>query len=264
MYGNSIGESTNWRLWSEFFERKSERPEPETIVDDVWLQSIPDSVARSLASFQIGEARCSSTADYVAVSGIAEADDQYAEAIGRVATEKHRHASLLSKCVQALGVVPTSTGKSLQTLLESRRLIGFRSKVLLLLVSSVLSICYYRLLSTRIPAGQIRDILDEIVEDGNSQMLFHCSFFYTQTRSRWRRALFLYSWRLIMTVSAAALLIRHRTALRDLRLTYGNVWNRWASYSRRVERLVLRGDVQNVYSMSLMNPVKDCQSGAMG
>ena len=51
--------------------------------------------------------------------------------------------------------------------------------------------------------------------------------------------MFIGAWRTTMLLAALAVLIDHRAAIRDMQIPVRVVWERWMSYSRLAERLVV-------------------------
>lgn len=231
------GERVNWVRWKRFFAARSDRRLP-TLFDPGDYTDVPDSVAKSLAIFQLGESGGGTIVEQAINSGVRGIDDDYVQALSMFVEEEHRHAELLAICVRNLGGSLISKNWTASLFVFARRLIGLRLKVLVLLVAEIVGICYYQLLASRLPAGRLRSLLSQIVTDEHSHLTFHCSFLRTQTKTRWRRLLFMGVWRLTMFAAAVAVFIDHRAALRDLNLSPGLVWQRWMSFSRLAENLV--------------------------
>ncbi len=230
-------ERINWTRWQQFFAARGDRRLP-SLMDSNPYTDVPDSVAKSLAIFQLGESGGGTIVEQARNSRIKEIDDEYAHALELFVNEEHRHAELLAICVRNLGGSLISKNWTASLFVFARRLIGLRLKVLVLLVAEIVGICYYQLLASRLPAGRLRSLLAQIVTDEQSHLRFHCSFLRTQTKTRWRRLLFVSAWRVTTIAAAVAVFIDHRVAMRDLNLTPGIVWRRWMSYSRLAEGLV--------------------------
>jgi hypothetical protein len=109
---------------------------------------------------------------------------------------------------------------------------------MVLLAAEVVGICYYHLLSSRLPDGGLKNLLTEIVADEKSHLQFHCCFFRIQMQDQFNRLLFILTWRSLMFAAAVVVLIDHRHALRDLGISPGIAWRRWMVYSRTAENLV--------------------------
>lgn len=228
----------NWRGWKDFFAARSARPAPQILADDPQLASVPKSVARSLAIFQLGESGGGTVIEQARKSTIRGVDEHYAEAMALFVAEEHRHAELLACCVRALRGKLIRKNWTARLFVFGRRLIGLRLKVMVLLAAEVVGICYYHLLSSRLPDGGLKSLLTEVVADEKSHLQFHCCFFRTQVQTQLDRLIFIVTWRLLMAVAAIVVLIDHRHALRDLGISPGTAWRRWMVYSRTAENLV--------------------------
>jgi len=231
------GEQPNWKQWYELFARRSDRPMPEPEAAGRYSE-MPASLAKSLAIFQLGESGGGTIVEQARCSSIGAVDGHYADAMALFVEEEHRHADILATCVRTLGGSLIRKNWTAQLFVVARRLIGLRLKVLVLLAAEVVGICYYHLLASRLPPCDMKLMLEELVRDEQSHLQFHCCFLHSQTRSAWRRGLFLVVWRATMLAAAVAVLIDHHRALRDLGLGVGIVWRRWMSYSRLAERFV--------------------------
>ncbi|MEX2125097.1 MAG: hypothetical protein WD795_14475 [Woeseia sp.] len=231
--------NANWQAWRDFFAARSGRLLP--VLDDPQDYSeVPDSVARLLAIFQLGESGGGTIVTQARNSRIKTAGGHYAEAMQLFVAEEHRHAEILAICVRTLGGSLIRRNWTADLFVFARRLLGLRLKVLL--VAEVVGICYYHLLATRLPASRLRSLLEQLVDDERSHLYFHCSFLRAEACSRWRRFIFAVVWRLTMLAAAMVTLVDHRAALHDLELPAGSVWRRWMSYSRLAERLVTGRD----------------------
>lgn len=231
--------NVDWGKWRDFFAARSGRGLP-SLEDPQDYRGVPDSVARSLAIFQLGESGGGTIVDQARNSGIRTADAQYAEALQLFVAEEHRHAEILAICVRNLGGSLIRRNWTADLFVFGRRLLGLRLKVLVLLVAEVVGICYYHLLAARLPPGRLRSLLAQIVEDERAHLHFHCSFLRAETRGPLRRFLFKTVWRVVMLSAAVVTLVDHRAALRDLELPVGDAWRRWMILSRTAEWLVTR------------------------
>ena len=234
-------QNRGWRQWVEFFSLRADRPIPE-LPSRFDPPSLPASVARSLAIFQLGESGGGTIVEQARESRIAEIDDAYVEAMALFVREENRHADVLAICVRLLGGELIRDNWTARLFVWSRRLIGLRLKVIVLLAAEVVGICYYHLLASRLPRGDIRSWLDELVADERSHLEFHCEFLRSQVTNQWRRWLFILTWRATMLAAAIAVMLDHRAAIRDVGLDAGTVWRRWWRYARLAERLVCRRD----------------------
>lgn len=233
-------EVVNWSAWSAFFARRADRPVPQPRPEEQFA-ALPASLARSLAIFQLGESGGGTIVEQARQSDIAGVDDDYVDAIGMFVREENRHADVLAQCVQLLGGSLIRRNWTARIFVGLRRLLGLRFKVMILLAAEVVGLCYYHLLAGRLPQCQIGRLLAQLVDDERAHLEFHCAFLHAQTRSGWRRAVFIAAWRVTMVAAALAVLIDHCPAIRDLGIRPGVIWRRWMLYSRLAERFVVAG-----------------------
>jgi len=226
-----------WASWQTFFEYRSGRPLP-TLRSDIDYSTFPSSIARSLAIFQLGESGGGSVIKQARGDTGAGTGAEYSDAMALFVDEEHRHANILAMCIRLLGGAVIRKNWTASLFVSVRRLIGLRTKICVLLAAEVVGICYYHLLASRMPDCQVRRCLLQLVEDERSHLYFHCDFLRLQTRSGWRRALFVCSWRTLMFFAAFVVLIDHRRAIRDSGLEFRTVCERWIQYSELAERLV--------------------------
>jgi len=245
-------ERANWQEWKRFFANRSERQLPE-LQDTRCYSDVPESVARSLAIFQLGESGGGTVVEQARRSKIDGIDEHYADAMELFVNEEHRHAEILAICVRNLGGKLIRKNWTASLFVYARRLIGLRAKVLVLLAAEVVGICYYHLLATRLPESRLKSMLAQLVNDERSHLHFHCNFLRAQTRSSWKRILFVLMWRLAMTAAAVVVLVDHFRTLKDLKLSISTVWRRWMSYSHLAERLVTDGNVSTDADMHILN-----------
>lgn len=231
-------QDTNWREWQQLFSRRSGRALPE-LAPSPGYDDLPDSLARSLAIFQLGESGGGSVIEQARRSKLPGIDQDYADAMALFVREENRHASILAMCVRLLGGRLIRTNWTARLFVSSRRLMGLRLKVVVLLAAEVVGLCYYHLLAKGLPECEIRNWLAELVDDEASHLHYHCAFLRSQTPTAWRRWVFVGVWRSTMMAAAVAVIIDHRHALRDMQISARVVWNRWWSCSKQAEQLVI-------------------------
>lgn len=231
-------QTVTWSRWCRFFTDRSDRKLPALESTDDY-EAVPKSVARSLAVFQLGESGGGTIVEQASGCSLNSIDGNYIEALRLFVAEEHRHAEILAICVRNLGGSLIRKNWTARLFVAGRRLIGLRTKVLVLLAAEVVGICYYHLIATRMPQSRLKSLLAQIVNDERAHLHFHCDFLQIQANCWWRRVVFIVGWRMTMTAAAVVVLIDHRRALKDLQLSYGTVWRRWATYSRHAEKLVL-------------------------
>ena len=232
------GITSEWRSWRRFFERRSGRTLPDLNVQEDY-SGLPDSLSRSLAVFQLGESGGGTIVAQSMESTLPGIDRDYSKAMALFVREENRHANLLAMSVRMLGGRLMRKNWTAKLFVFFRRLIGLRLKVLVLLAAEVVGLCYYHLLASRLPEGQIRRMLFDIADDEQAHLWFHCAFLQSQTRHPLQRAVFVLTWRCTMFAAAVTVLLDHRAALRDLGISRTEVWERWMTYRQLAERLVL-------------------------
>lgn len=231
-------EIINWKRWQQFFADRSARQLPALDTPEDYSE-IPESLAKSLAVFQLGESGGGTIVEQARRSRIESVDGNYADAMQLFVKEEHRHAEILAICIRNLGGTLIRQNWTAKLFVFARRLVGLRLKVLVLLAAEVVGICYYHLLAARLPETRLRSLLAQLVNDEQAHLHFHTDFLRTQTRSAWGRAVFACTWRATMVVAGFVMLIDHRKALRDLNLEAGTVLRRLMTYSRLAERMVI-------------------------
>lgn len=230
---------TCWREWRELFVSRMDRPLPAAEPLRKYSE-LPPSLAKSLAIFQLGESGGGTIIEQARTSELPQIDKHYADAMALFVREENRHADILAICIQQLGGELIKDNWTATLFVATRRLIGLRLKVLVLLAAEVVGICYYHLLAARLPKSPMRTWLTELVSDEQSHLDFHCCFLNSQCNHAWKRGLFVVTWRTTMLLAAIAVMIDHRAAIRDLGINKREIWRRWMTFSRLAERLVTR------------------------
>lgn len=231
-------ENSAWENWAKFFVGRSGRDLP--ILDrDCEYSTLPDSLARSLAIFQLGESGGGTIIQQALHNNLQGIDEYYAAAMALFVEEEHRHANILAICVRLLDGSLIRSNWTAHLFVFARRLIGLRLKVVVLLAAEVVGLCYYHLLAAHLPISRLRDQLLEIVEDERSHLYFHCDFLRSQTRKKWQKRVFIIVWRVVMVAASVAVVIDHHHAIRDLDIGLRRVRARWRTYSNLAELLVV-------------------------
>ena len=227
-----------WQEWESFFAARSQRRLP-ALHADLDYSELPESLARSLAIFQLGESGGGTIVAQSFCNTLPGLDHHFGTSMAYFVEEEHRHANILAMCVRQLGGTLIRSNWTARLFVFARRLIGLRLKVVVLLAAEVVGLCYYHLLAVRLPPSRLRDQLLEIVEDERSHLYFHCDFLRTQTPSRIRKAVFVVVWRSVMACAALVVALDHRQAIRELGIGLRPVLARWSSYRRLAETLVV-------------------------
>jgi len=230
--------NSTWENWARFFAVRSNRALP-ALKQDQDYSTLPDSLAKSLAIFQLGESGGGTIIKQALHNKLNGIDEYYAAAMALFVEEEHRHANILAMCVRLLGGKLIRENWTACLFVFARRLVGLRLKVIVLLAAEVVGICYYHLLAVRLPASRLRSQLLEIVEDERSHLYFHCDFLRSQATKRWQKRVFVLVWRAVMLSAAVVVAIDHRRAIMELDIGLKAVLLRWRSYSDLAEVLVV-------------------------
>lgn len=227
-----------WRDWRAFFNARKHRPTPWLKRDhDYWR--LPPSLARSLAVFQLGESGGGTVVAQARRSTLPGVSDDYVAALDLFVAEEHRHAHVLASCVRGMGGPLLKTNWTNGFFVATRRLMGLRLKIVVLLCAEVVGIVYYRALAERLPPGHMRDLLLELAEDERSHLLFHGDFLTSQMRHPLTRLLFRLGWPVLTWAAARAVAHDHRHALRDLHIGRASILAQWAREAERIGEHIL-------------------------
>ncbi len=218
--------SVNWQRWAIIFSSRRNRPLPATLGDQSH-HSWSAALASSLAIFQLGESGGGTVVQQARRSPLHGIDPAYCNSVQWFVEEEHRHAEILAMCVHALGGHCIRHNWTAGLFVFSRRLLGLRLKVLVLLAAEVVGICYYKLLAMRLPAGQLRDSLNELAKDEEAHLKFHSDFLRLYVQGILPGLGFSLVWRLITYSAAIVVILDHRHALNQLGIPLKLVWQRW-------------------------------------
>ena len=229
---------SDWQTWQSLFQGRADRPLAPLDADLDYTQ-LPRSLAHSLAVFQLGETGGGSIVDQARQSRLGGIDDHYAEAVDLFVSEERRHANQLAVCVRMMGGRLIHSNWAARLFVLSRRLIGLRFKVLVLLAAEVVGLCLYRLIATRLPPCRMRDTIVQLIGDKHSHMQFHCAFLKGQAVTPFSRGLFKASWRALYFCAGFVALIAHRRMLLDLSIELRDFRDLWSHYRFATEIHVL-------------------------
>ncbi|VUD40996.1 UDP-glucose:undecaprenyl-phosphate glucose-1-phosphate transferase [Thalassocella blandensis] len=228
----------NWMYWQLLFESRSERSLPN-IPKMSHYRAFPNSLAKSLAIFQLGESGGGTIVDQVDKSNIRVINANYRKAMSLFVKEEHRHAEILARCVIALGGKLIRHNWTDRLFVFSRRLMGIRLKVMVLLAAEIVGLCYYRLLASKLPSCEIRENLEALVHDEQSHLAFHCEFLRTQTQGKLAKHVFSLSWYAITSLAMLVVFLDHHRAILDLGISPIILLKRWFKHVALANELVV-------------------------
>jgi len=192
--------------WRAHFEANRKRPLP-----GVSAPPLPEhqrrALARSLAVFQLGETGEGRIARQIDGASFPLVDDDYRASLKLFIAEEGRHSRVLALMVKALGGRLLEHSWTHRLFVFARRLVGVRFKLLVLLAAEVIAIGFYGVLARSLPAGSMRQALEQIGSDERAHFDFHCDFL------RGQPAIFRWLWRPIGYAAALTVLLDHRATL---------------------------------------------------
>lgn len=227
----------NWNRWAILFSERRTRSMPSMPADQSQQPWAP-VLAKSLAIFQLGESGGGTIVQQARRSPLHGINQAYCNSMQWFVEEEHRHADILAMCVKALGGKCIRRNWTAGLFVFGRRLLGIRLKVLVLLAAEVVGICYYKLLAMRLPAGQMRDLLDELSTDEEAHLKFHSDFLRLYTQGILPGLVFSLVWRSLTFAAAIVVLIDHYQALARMGIPIRLVWARWMYLVQATERQI--------------------------
>lgn len=209
-----------WTHWRQYFEQRRARARP--IIDD--LLEIPPRLraplAASLARFQLGE-----TGEGRIVGDLRRRArawglcPDYLEALRLFIGEEGRHAAILGTAVRALGGRTQRHTWTADAFARVRRLAGPGAELLVLLAAEVAALSIYGAFVQQLPAGALRDALDQIVHDEAVHLRFHVTFLRDALPSPRRRYAVATAWSGLGLAAGLVVVADHGTTLRRLGTT---------------------------------------------
>lgn len=229
----------DWEDWHRFFAGRATRPLPALCADHEYHR-LPESLARSIAVFQLGESGGGTVVEEARRSRLPGIDDHYAEALGLFVEEEHRHANVLAICVRLMGGELLRENWTAKLFVRGRRLLGLRLKIMVLMAAEVVGLTVYRAIAERLPPGSMQDWLGEIVRDEALHLEFHAAFLRRQVRGPIASVVFRAAWRALAVAARLAVSIDHRRMFRDMVIDPAQLREEWRRIARRVEERVLQ------------------------
>lgn len=229
----------SWTQWRTHFEANATRPLP--VVDAPALDPVrTHALVRSLAVFQLGESgegRIAHQIDRVHLDGT---DGDYRVALKRFVAEEGRHARILGQMLRGLGGRELESNWTEALFRNGRRLMGVRTKLLVLMSAEVVGMTFYRLILERLPQSGMRGALEQICGDETEHLAFHAAFFHANLspaeRQAWRAA-----WWSVCGAALTAVTRDHRETLRAFDISPAELLGAARSAIEQGERWVIQG-----------------------
>ena len=116
-----------WQEWEDFFMQRSRRSLP-ALEQDRDYSALPDSLARSLAIFQLGESGGGTIVAQSFCNSLPGLNNHFGTSMAYFVEEEHRHANILAICVRLLGGTLIRSNWTAHLFVFARRLIGLQRK----------------------------------------------------------------------------------------------------------------------------------------
>lgn len=199
---------------------KRPRPPIPTRVDSV-PEALRTPLVTLLQRFQLGEAGEGRVASEARTSTDPALDEALREATALYVREEGRHAAILAELLAALGA-PTIRHATAEVLFRrGRRLLGFRTKMLVIACAEVVGIATYTRIRDGVPSSAIAQAADDVLSDELTHLDFQ-SLFFSRVIATFGRlspvgapAVAL-AFAAVLTAATLLVTLRHRVALRRL------------------------------------------------
>jgi hypothetical protein len=203
--------------WRSYFE--SNRHRPDALVPDI-LAGVPASLrtelVRSLRIFQAGETGEGRIVAEAARQPGSRHDADFVEALRLYVAEEGRHARELGLLVRALGGEPSHTHPSAERFRTVRRLIGFRTKMMVLAGAEVVGGMFYDLVARRAGCTALSRVLGVIVHEERAHLVFQRDYFEAIAPGPATRAAYHAALRSVVMLELGYFAVEHRPLLRAL------------------------------------------------
>ncbi|HKC24276.1 MAG TPA: ferritin-like domain-containing protein [Thermoanaerobaculia bacterium] len=227
--------------WHRHFVQSSLRPLPSTAFDGTAIpEPLRSCLARSIATFQLGETGEGRIA--AEIRRLRGVDEDYCRALTLFVKEEGRHARILAGLVRSLGGELLARQATARLFVAARRLLGVRTKLLVLLAAEVIGIGFYSILAERAPDAVLAAALGEIADDERHHLAFHSDFFRARATTPLRRGAFRAAWLALSTAAAATVLGDHRRTLHALGVPVRDAACRLFALARHAAARVAEGD----------------------
>lgn len=211
--------------WRRYFESNLHRPDAivPAMLDGI-AEPLRSELIRSLRIFQAGETGEGRIVAEAAREGGAHHDGDFVEALRLYIAEEGRHAKELGKLVRALGGEPSHTHPSAERFRAVRRLIGFRTKMMVLAGAEVVGGVFYELLATRSGSPALGRTLRVIVKEERAHLLFQRDYFHGLAATRAERLAYDAALRSVVMLELGYFAAEHRSLLRALETSPRELW----------------------------------------
>jgi hypothetical protein len=227
--------------WILHFRRnRSNRPEPDWHAPITLAADVVRPLVRSLEQFQLGDGG----GPACLIAWNAERFRSSTDGMGRLVdlwfAEEREHSRLLGGAVARFGGKPITGHWSFTAFCWSRRWLGVRFELTVLLLTELVSTVYYRLMRRHGNDPALRSMCRLIIRDEVGHVAFHSDRLAGSGLTRPSRygKLWAISFRALGLAAASMLWINHAPALRALGATRAEFYREvWVELSRFIARL---------------------------
>lgn len=240
------------RWLSHFRRNKENRPEPAWS-DPVRINSnaIP-ALVRSLEQFHLGDGGGPASLIAHDAESFRSTGEGAKQLVDYWFAEEKEHSRLLGEAVRRFGGKPITGHWSFTAFCLSRRLLGVRFELTVLLLTEIASTGYYRLMRRHADDAPLRDMCKLILRDEAGHIVFHRDRMARESLERGTRHGLRWEtrFRVLGLMAATMLWINHAKALRGLGATapefYREVWLELSRFILRLRRESTPGFDTNV------------------
>ncbi|MGO8999082.1 MAG: hypothetical protein ACLQVI_37620 [Polyangiaceae bacterium] len=161
--------------WRRYFEENRDRPSPPVGSMAELDAPLRAALVRSLGRFYLGESSEGRIAKEAAQSCDPALDGAMRESIGLYIREEGRHAREIASALRALGAPLPTRHWSESLFRRGRRLLGLRTKMMVIGAAEVVGVVYYGLLAERIPP--LAAMARTIARDEEKHLEFQAEYF---------------------------------------------------------------------------------------
>jgi len=227
----------DFSAWRAHFETNRIRPMPD--LRDA-ARNLPPALipvlASSIARLQAGETGEGRIVNQVREHGLGDAD--YHECMKLFVAEEGRHAAILGRALKAFDGRPDRDHWTARYFTVGRRLIGPRTKLVVLLSAEVISTRFYEAMAAALPEGPLRTAFEQIHQDEIGHLEFHTDFFVGEASTAASRAAFRAAWWPTASACCAVVLGDHASTLKALGIDRGALFRAMLETVAHVDRRV--------------------------
>jgi hypothetical protein len=205
----------NSRQWLNYYQNnRTNRPEPKWNVPSPLDPRAQRALARSLSHFQLGE---TGEGKFLLRQACRQApeDAAYHEALQLFVAEEGEHARLLERLVRRFdgAIIHRHWTHALFRL--TRRALGFRFEIQLLVIAELVGTAYYRLLHARTRDYVLEDVCALLLKDEAQHIDFHADWLgdFQARLLPLERAAWSAQFQTLFTVAALVAWVDHRACL---------------------------------------------------